>query len=656
MNNMGKCMIKYLFCLVSIVVVTFFASGCGEKDSFQSDASDTSISSENVESDIIDPDQIIASIHSGDISTAITLYNEMDQDSDHVMEISDAFQEFISNTALSFYSEDMEYEEACNALKEVQNLNNNDINALATENLNAVINEYSGNISLIKAEEFYAAGDLPSTMKNVLEIKDSYSQYDYAQELYNTCKQEILDKTVDIVSDEEYTQTQQYLETVLEVVEDEDITAAKKRLEDGYVAFTKVSGVIENAEGLYEKGQYGASFASLEEGINNYPDDNRLLTYLNVYHEVYYAQVANDVGKACKEKEYKEAKQIVAHAIEEYDCQELQELSDLVNEQSKITNRLKKSTLEKFELVAQGWEHEKAKVEHDGIASYVLVSGKKLVLGDYSDDEITVLSIGGDIIASLTNIDILFDIRDLSYDITHWGEEEYFVIYLATDTVALLPVIGCVKHFMIADAVSSGIKHAPDLIKKLKKVVNVADTVSDSAKGMKKFSEAADKAKQIIKKAESASDTALDRIGHYTFISTRNSKFVGSVHPKTKVSFVRKRVKYQNGNLGKRIAGVFPKFDSQIDIQLPKELWKESFDKQKAYLLKELQEIVDSGDLKKLGKLTEEDIKDIQDGVLPAGYVWHHNEEEGLMQLVDAVTHEQTAHTGGMVLWGIGYE
>ena len=653
---MRKYTIKYLFCLISIVLFTFFVSSCGEKDSFQSKESDTSISSEGTESDFIDPDQIIESIHTGDISTAVTLYNKKDQDSDSEIEVLDAFKEFISNTALSFYSEDMEYEEACNAFKEAQHINNDDIKTLATENLNTVINEYSGNNSLVKAEEFYNADDLPSAMKTVLEIADSYSQYDYAQELYNTCKQEILDKTVDIVSDEEYTKTQQYLETVLEVIEDEDITAAKKRLDDGYVAFTKVSGVIENAEGLYENGQYGASFASLEEGIKNYPDDSRLQTYLDVYHKVYYTQVAKAVGEACKEKEYKEAKHIVASAIEEYDCKELQELSDLVNEQSKLTNRLKKSTLEKFEMVALGWQHEKAKVENDGIASYVIVSGKKLVLGDYSDDEVTVLSFSGDIIASLANIDILFDIRDLSYDITHWGEEEYFVIYLATDAVALLPVIGCVKHFMIADAVSSGIKHAPDLIIKLKKVVNVADTVSDSAKGMKKFSEAADKAKQIIKKAESASDTALDKLGHYTFVSTRNSKFVGSVHPKTKVSFVRKRIKYQNGNLGKRIAGVFPKFDSFVDIRLPKDLWKESFDKQKVYLLKELQEIVDSGDLKKLSKLTEEDIKDIKNGVLPAGYVWHHNEEEGLMQLVDAVTHEQTAHTGGMVLWGIGYE
>ncbi len=35
----------------------------------------------------------------------------------------------------------------------------------------------------------------------------------------------------------------------------------------------------------------------------------------------------------------------------------------------------------------------------------------------------------------------------------------------------------------------------------------------------------------------------------------------------------------------------------------------------------------------------------------PRGYVWHHNEKYGVMQLVDSTVHLKTGHTGGFNLW-----
>ena len=37
-----------------------------------------------------------------------------------------------------------------------------------------------------------------------------------------------------------------------------------------------------------------------------------------------------------------------------------------------------------------------------------------------------------------------------------------------------------------------------------------------------------------------------------------------------------------------------------------------------------------------------------------SGYTWHHNQEEGVLQLVDKNVHEQTGHTGGRSIWGGG--
>ena len=55
-------------------------------------------------------------------------------------------------------------------------------------------------------------------------------------------------------------------------------------------------------------------------------------------------------------------------------------------------------------------------------------------------------------------------------------------------------------------------------------------------------------------------------------------------------------------------------------------------------------------------KFTPEQIKDIEEGRTPSGYVWHHNEEPGKMQLVKREDHDRViggaAHTGGNSLWG----
>ncbi len=109
---------------------------------------------------------------------------------------------------------------------------------------------------------------------------------------------------------------------------------------------------------------------------------------------------------------------------------------------------------------------------------------------------------------------------------------------------------------------------------------------------------------------------------------------------------------------GIKIEGVFPAFDSAFDVQLPEDLEKASNAKQFKECNKQLKEAAQSDpDLRK--QFTSEQLEDIDDGKTPEGYVWHHNEETGKMQLVKIEDHDRTqggaAHTGGKVLWGGGY-
>lgn len=101
------------------------------------------------------------------------------------------------------------------------------------------------------------------------------------------------------------------------------------------------------------------------------------------------------------------------------------------------------------------------------------------------------------------------------------------------------------------------------------------------------------------------------------------------------------------------IEGVFPEFDSAFDTYLDSEDYTS-----KSYAIKcnaKLKEAANS-DPELRSKFAQSQLEQIESGVTPDGYVWHHNEEPGKMQLVKKVDHDRciggAAHTGGGALWG----
>lgn len=140
----------------------------------------------------------------------------------------------------------------------------------------------------------------------------------------------------------------------------------------------------------------------------------------------------------------------------------------------------------------------------------------------------------------------------------------------------------------------------------------------------------------------------------------------GVIHYKTDCSYMEGKeteggVKYERKTVdihGIKVEGVFPVFDSAFDIQLPEDMEKSSNTKQFNECNRQLREAVKNDpELRK--KFTYEQLEDIENGDIPMGYVWHHNEETGKMQLVKIEDHNKTqggaAHTGGKALWGGGY-
>ncbi len=105
---------------------------------------------------------------------------------------------------------------------------------------------------------------------------------------------------------------------------------------------------------------------------------------------------------------------------------------------------------------------------------------------------------------------------------------------------------------------------------------------------------------------------------------------------------------------GKKEEGYFPKFDSVFKTKLPKDMYKETDYKQFKYCTEKLkQKIFGAG--KGLVAFSKRQLEQIKNGEPRiGGYTWHHNEKEGIMELVKTKEHQANPHRGGRSIWGGG--
>lgn len=133
-------------------------------------------------------------------------------------------------------------------------------------------------------------------------------------------------------------------------------------------------------------------------------------------------------------------------------------------------------------------------------------------------------------------------------------------------------------------------------------------------------------------------------------IKTINSGLEEQHHPVTGVKFERKVV---TNEVGEKVEGVFPQFESVFDAQLPENLQLSSDAEQFNECNRQLKEKFEADP--SFRELFDERQRDnIENGETPYGYSWHHSEDVGKMQLVDYDNHQKTAHTGGRNIWGGG--
>ncbi|MCY8271265.1 HNH endonuclease [Bacillus sonorensis] len=118
-------------------------------------------------------------------------------------------------------------------------------------------------------------------------------------------------------------------------------------------------------------------------------------------------------------------------------------------------------------------------------------------------------------------------------------------------------------------------------------------------------------------------------------IRVKNGKLAKKKHPKTGVKFDAKG---------------FPIFNSKHNYSLPGVLIKSSNKTQFKYANNNLRIAIRAPKYAK--RFNSKQRGDIIMGRTPRGYVWHHHQNTGRLQLVNKEIHKKTGHTGGKSIWG----
>lgn len=567
----------------------------------------------------------------------------------------------VDRTMEEYLKGNISFEKASARLLQIQQSKHTGLSGYAAEQLRRMNLEEKSGTALTLARQQLEAKDYPKVFELLSGIDPSYSRYDAVSELFDTCTALVLQAVASPESIEAFEAGILLLEQCHQIYPKEAFSARIQTLTEELAVFREISETIQAATGLYDSAQIEEALVLLALGLEKYPDSDLLASTLVDFRDHHIITTTTQAIALCERDRYKDALAIVEAAISDYDCEELQLLKQAIRDESNILLRLKQNLVEAFTSFTRGWKLEEFDVKQAAgqAGAYIIKSGEKLFLGDYSQENVTLLSFGGSIAASLAGVDLLFDLRDLSYDLIHWGEDEYFAVWLAADIVALLPVVGVVKYFSHMKTTARGLDTAADLVdsvgdigKNTADAASLADTIADITKAGDRITDAVDDARDVSRTAEAAKDALADITKQQTLVETINQHLLGKTHPVTGVPF---RLAQVNLSDGRKLKGVFPVFDSVADIQLPEELLKASFKDQQKYCMEQLQRLT-KYPWSSLRRLFDTDqLDDIAKGVLPEGLSWHHSEQEGLMQLVDALIHEKTGHTGGMSLWGIGY-
>ena len=417
--------------------------------------------------------------------TVVEYYNKFDFTDEQEEKIDLIINAKIDEIYRGWEEYDISYDEAKSILACLQLINNNGIKERIEKDLLHMEIENTGDKALESAEIYLGDEEYLQAMKCLDEVDVTYSNYKTLEGIYDVSKKVLLDDIGTPATKEDYNNAIDTLAGYIQVVADKDFINEKDRLEQELAEYKAIHLIINDAAKAYENGDYKSAFENLSYGNDLYPESNKLKYAISAFQYAYILTVSAEVEILLSEEDYEGAIDYLKKATNNYDCEEFKELLDAVKRKDSVLYNIG-ATLSDF-------------------GGYVFGSAKKIVLGDFAEDEEeTLLSLGGNIAASVTGVDTPLDVRDLAYDISHWGEGDYFAARFALDVVGVIPIIGSVKYIKHIDT-------AVDALKVFDKIGDSADTVHDvvnAADAAHDAANVADSAHDAINVADMAHDAA----------------------------------------------------------------------------------------------------------------------------------------------------
>lgn len=153
----------------------------------------------------------------------------------------------------------------------------------------------------------------------------------------------------------------------------------------------------------------------------------------------------------------------------------------------------------------------------DAASDYIGKSLNQIVKGNFTDD-VTLLGTAGEIVLGIFDLDLVCNLRDITYDIGECGEiiigdDEFswsFAGQSFLDLVGIVPVIGAVKY---SDEVGALLKKAPNIYKN-SVYKSVAECFTDG-KSLKSEDEIAETVTNNLKKTQKQIEELLDDSGKF---------------------------------------------------------------------------------------------------------------------------------------------
>lgn len=582
-------------------------------------------------------DELSNSIKDRDIPTVVELYNKATNNEEPLDgRYEDKIKEMIQGIATSWSERNTSYEEAIDELLELKEINNDNISIAANDNIEYITREQRGNELYHLAEMKFENAEYLDAITDLNSIEADCSIKSEADKFVNLCEEILLTYVSSPTTVEEYEEYQETVDTYIDAYPSKVFLKRKEQLEEEKPMFVRALPIMENAKDDLKEGEYKKSFNKLEAAIAKDKDNRFLVELLDAEHNYYVIEIAQKINIKVKQEDYEAALKIIDTAEDNYKCADFKSFREYVKEEKsffyKAKNRIVSKTKLLYETVTSDDFNIKDAARSTG--RYIKKSGKKLLFGDYNSDDNTALAMSGEIAASVAGVDAPLDIRDLSYDISHWGKGDYFLVKLGVDAIGVIPVVGALKH----------IKHADDFKLAAKRVSGFFNSITETGKEFEKI------ISNTVKVTDNGAEVTgtLKRVaGYCKKTDTINQDLLGKTHPETNVKYVMKR------DIPNGVKGVVPDFDSKMNMQLPNNLCDKSIEQQYKWLNKKLKKKIKKKKYRKL--FTKSEIKTIKKGKLPSKYVYHHDLKKGRIQIVDRKIHEKTGHTGGMSIWGKGY-